>query len=144
MARAQKASSNNIDTVYYFIDTAGTPLKDRMWEVGIESNIKYFTSRCPCLKNNQGITFFYRLKNSGKKIDKNAFNNINTIDLASLLSFGKKATDLTATTLYVYFFIEKNSDKEFVIHEAKIYRPREGMKIIDYENIPADKVKRNN
>jgi len=141
-ACAQKAT-NNIDSIYYFLDTANTPVKEQMWDVGIESKYKYFTIKCPCLKYNSEPTFVYDLKNIGQRIDRNSFDKINTKSLATLITLAKQTSDLTAETLYVYFLIEK-SGNNYDIHKVRLLTPRKRETSIDYENIPAEKTNKKN
>jgi hypothetical protein len=134
-ARAQKARINNIDSIYYFVDTAKIPIKERMMDIGIESTYQYFTIMCPCLKYNTNPTFIYKIKDSGQTIDKAAFDKLNTVTLIKLINLAKQTADLTATTLYIYFFIEKNNDDKYIIHKTKLVTPRKPEIIQDYENI---------
>jgi hypothetical protein len=137
-AFAQKAVVHNIDSVYYLIDTANSSVKDRMWDIGVESTSKYFTIECPCLKYNAKPTFIYRIKEPAQIINKNAFEKLNIRSLAMLINYAKQTTDLTATELYIYFFIEKNNDNEYVMHKVRLMAPRKQQVIIDYENIQRD------
>lgn len=122
ITRAQKVV-NNMDSVYYYVDAASTPVKDRMWEVGTESKVKYFAIKCPCLKDNAWPNFIYRLSDQGEKIDKNQFGKINMRDLPTLIRLAKEDNNLTATTLHIYFFIEKSNDNEYIVHKTKLYIP---------------------
>lgn len=142
-ASAQKAVSN-IDTVYYLLDTASTPSRDRMWDIGVESSYKFFTIKCPCLKYNSEPTFIYNLKEPGQKISNNSVSKFNTVGLSSLIAFAKKTTDLTAQTLYIFYLIEKNNTNEYTIHKMRLLAPRKRAASIDYENIPPETVKKKN
>jgi hypothetical protein len=140
-AFAQKARINSIDSIYYFVDTIKTPAKERILEIGIESPYQYFTIKCPCLKYNAEPTFVYKLTDSGGKIDKSAFDKLNTVSLVKLINLAKQTADLTATTLYIYFFVEKKSNNEFVIHKARLVMPRKPEVIIDYQKVTFETTK---
>lgn len=134
---AQKAISN-IDSVYYLADTTKTPFKDRMLDVGVESDFKYFTLKCPCLKYNAEPTFIYKIKDTGQQIDGNAFKMIKTRSLPTLISLAKQTSDLTTTVLHVYFFIERNEENSYIIHKVRLLTPKKPSMVIDYQNIPPD------
>lgn len=144
-ASAQKAVSN-IDTVYYLLDTAKTPLKDRMWDIGVESRYKYYTIQCPCLKFNNSPTFVYNLKEGGTKISGDQIARFAFVSLPSLIERAKVTTDLTATTLYIFYIVEKNRENEYISHKMSLLTPRKPVTIIDYENItpPVDKKTKDN
>jgi len=133
-ASAQKAISN-IDTVYYLLDTTKTPLKDRMWDIGIEERYKYYTIQCPCLKFNNSPTFVYNLKEGGTKMSGDQIARLSFVSLSSLIERAKAATDLTATTLYIFYIIEKNAENEYISHKMSLLPPRQPVKYIDYDNI---------
>ena len=123
-ANAQKAAINNIDSIYYFIDTAKTPINDRMWDIGIESSYQYFSIKCQCLKYGAEPIFVYKTKDPGQTIDKKAFRNLETVSLLKLINLAKQTADLTATTLYIYFFIEKKNKKDYTIHKVRLIIPQ--------------------
>lgn len=140
-ASAQKAAGN-IDTVYYLLDTAGTSLKDRMWDIDVESQYKYFTIKCPCLKYNSEPTFIYNLKEPGKKIDSKLISKFSTVSLSSLIDLAKKTTDQTAQTLYIFYIIEKDNSNDYTAHKTRLVTPRKRQASIDYENISPATVKK--
>lgn len=133
-AYAQKARINNIDSIYYFVDTANTPIKERMMDIGIESTYQYFTILCPCLRYNAYPTFTYKRNDLGQTIDKTVFDKLITVSLTKLINLAKQTTDLTATTLYIYFFIEKKNNS-YAIHKTRLIQPRKPEVIQDYEKI---------
>jgi hypothetical protein len=135
---AQKVRINNIDSIYYYMDTVNTPVKERMWDAGIESTYQYFTIKCPCLKYNAEPTFIYKINDPGQTISKNTFDNLNTVNLVKLISLAKQTTDMTATTLYIYFFIEKKVNSEYITHKVRLITPRKPEVLIDYEIIPSN------
>lgn len=136
-ASAQK-TVKNIDTIYYLLDTANTSLKDRMWDIGIESKYKYYTIKCPCLNYGNEPTFVYDVKNQGEKHDNDFVLNLRTISLSMLIDLAKKATDMTAQTLYIFYLIEKNNS-EYRIRKVRLLTPRKHDASIDYENVPEKK-----
>ncbi|PWK75299.1 hypothetical protein LX99_03792 [Mucilaginibacter oryzae] len=136
-AYAQKRI-NNIDSIYYLVDTANTPLKDRMWDIGIESQYKYLTIKCPCLKFNIEPTFIYKLKDPGQKINDGYFSKLKIVSLAKLIELTKKTTDLTAQTLYIFYIIEKDANGGYIYHKTRLIQPRKKEVSIEYENIPSE------
>ena len=132
---AQK-NVNNIDSVYYLLDTTSTPIRERMWDVGIESRYKYFTIKCPCLKYGNEPTFIYNINDPGEKRTESYILKLNTVSLSKLIDLAKKTTDLTAHTLYIFYLVEKNSNSEYSIHKTRLLTPRKPQVSIDYEDIP--------
>jgi len=143
-ASAQKVA-NNIDTVYYLLDTTNTTPKDRMWDVGIESQYKYFTVKCPCLKYNSEPTFVYNLKDSGQSVSNASLSKIRMVSLPTLIDFAKKTTDLTAQTLCVFYIVEIGKDHEYIVHKTRLLTPRKREASVDFENVTPmpDKKRRN-
>ncbi|QEM13234.1 hypothetical protein [Mucilaginibacter rubeus] len=116
---------NNIDTVNYLLDTANTPLNDRMWDIGIESKYKYYTIKCPCLKFNNYPTFLFDVKEQGRKINKDQITKIKFISLGSLIDLAKTTTDLTAQTLYIFYIVEKTKREGYISHKVRLVTPRQ-------------------
>ncbi|GGB27640.1 MULTISPECIES: hypothetical protein [Mucilaginibacter] len=133
-ASAQKAVSN-IDTIYYLLDTANTPVKDRMWDIGVESQYKYYAIQCPCLKFNNYPTFVFNVKDPGRKISGDQITAFNFVSLSSLIERAKKTSDLTAQTLYVFYIVEKSDANEYVSHKIRLLPTRQQVTTIDKENI---------
>jgi len=142
IACAQKTVSNNIDSIYYLIDASKTPVKERMLDIGVESTYQYFTIKCPCLKYNAEPTFVYKIKDAGQTINRDDFDKLKTVSLRTLINLAKQTVDLTATTLYVYFFIEKKEDDIYIVHKVRLITPRKREVIMDYETIPIDSSKK--
>ena len=62
--------NKKIDSLFYLLDTAKTPVNDRMWSIDMEKNSIYknYTIECPCLKNGGKPTFFYNIEGKYKGI----------------------------------------------------------------------------
>jgi len=123
--------AQKIDSVYYLLDTAKTPIRDRMWEIGIEVPFKYYTVLCPCLKYNNQLTFAHKIGETGKM-----YKNINLMRLTTLpdlISKAKKHVD-NGFNGYTFFLIE-HSGKSYVVYKVGIVPPKDNKPSIDYENI---------
>jgi hypothetical protein len=125
------------DTIYYLIDTTKTPVKDRMWEIGEEGPLKYYSFRCACLKYNLSPTFIYNLKNEGKFISMHDLKSINLITLAKLIDFSRENLGDSFNNKHIAYFIEPNG-KEFVMHKVRLIQPRKREPTIDSEIIKPD------
>jgi len=92
IATAQK---QQIDSIYYLIDTAKTPINDRMWDIHEEyPSLKLYIIKYPCLLYGQKPTFVYDVTaNKGITINKAGFDHIKFIDLPTLILKAKEFTN---------------------------------------------------
>src|ERR1700749_3113708 len=73
---AQKVIVNDTRALYYLVDTAKTSVGDRMWNINTgDSMFKYYTIKCPCLRNDGEPTFYYfKSKDNGTYISQKELN----------------------------------------------------------------------
>ncbi|WP_448703008.1 hypothetical protein ACFGVR_11710 [Mucilaginibacter sp. AW1-3] len=132
-------SKAKYDTLYYFLDIAHTPVKDRMITTDFEQTRKYYTINCPCLKSGEMPTFrcdtTRRINISGE-----IYKKTNFISLPALISLSKKYTFDELVNKYVIYFVEafKNG---YVKTEVFLQEYRKDT-IIDFDTIKADTLKK--
>ncbi|MVN92580.1 hypothetical protein [Mucilaginibacter aquatilis] len=119
---AQK--SGNLDTVYYLVDTLNTPIHDRMWDVGLENPIYYYSLHCNCYPENTNPTFGYNVKQIGKTITKSELVKMKTINLKQLIDIVTQF-GIDRNRKYVFYFIEAVNEK-YIINQVVLpeYRKR--------------------
>jgi len=114
------------DTVYFLIDTLNTPLKERLWTIGIENPIYYYNLHCNCYTENSNPTFGYNVKLSQNEriITKEELLNIKTIDTKQLIDIITQY-GLNKQRNHVFYFIEPRTGK-YVLNEVVLpeYRKR--------------------
>jgi len=142
VSRAQKSTINNNNSLYYFIDTVSTPVKDGMWQIGIEGPFKYYSVKCPCLEYNQQPTFLYNYIKSpeGKVISKDELRRLKFISLPNLITLVKNVDYKGFKNKYAIFFIEPLG-KGFSCKRVFFSPPRKPQINIDYEIIHSDTIK---
>ena len=117
------------DTIYYLLDTTQTPKKDRMWDIFVESKIKCFIIKCPCLQYNSNPTFTYKITDAINIISKKEIKDINTVDISTLIEIAKGNLG-KLHTYPVIIFIEKHN-KSYIIHKVRLQTPIKPIVIID-------------
>jgi hypothetical protein len=133
---AQK--SRKIDSVYYLLDTTKTSVNDRMWEIELESEFKYYTLQCPCLQFDNKPTFLYKVDiNKGQIIKRKNLKSIKFIKLSDLIIDAKKYADVNFNKKFVFFFVEPYK-KDFICHQIGLLFPKKRSVSIDYEVMPLD------
>ncbi|MDP9078436.1 MAG: hypothetical protein M3O71_13465 [Bacteroidota bacterium] len=140
-AIAQKSSK--IDSIYYLIDTANTPVNDRMWEIHEEyPSFKIYIIQCPCLQYDQKPSLIYDTKKTnGKVISQKQLKALKLTNIAILIVKIKQSLTNDFTGKYVFFLVEPLG-KKYIFHEVRTLKPRKPRGIsIDYENIPGDTTK---
>jgi len=112
------------DTIYYLIDTAKTPVKERMWDISADNIYKYYTIQCPCLKYDGKPTFFYDIegKDSGTLIRKKKLKAIKLVNLSFLILKSKQIENNDYRNDYHIFLIEPK-EKIYVMHEVSFVNP---------------------
>ncbi|MFI5139843.1 MAG: hypothetical protein ACHQIM_18620 [Sphingobacteriales bacterium] len=129
-------TKQKIDSIYYLLDTVKIPVNDRIWEIGVEGNFKYYTILCPCLAYGLQPTFFYRMDFGGQIINNTNLRTVKFISISSLILKAKKFTDSSFKGKYAIFFIE-GKEKEFISHKVSLRPAKKPEILIDYENITA-------
>ena len=130
-----------VDTVFYLLDTAKTPVNDRMWEVGIELPFKQYVLKCPCLLYNSEIAFMYPIKDTGNIFDLDKLQKFKLIDLPRLIGKSKQFIENNFKGL-VFFIIEPYKNK-YIIHRVGLMQPIKPFKSIDIITVLPDTLKKN-
>lgn len=122
-----KAQSNNIatkkDTLFYLVDTAKTPVRDRLMRIEIEGPWNCFAIECTCLKYNQRPVFVYKLENPGSEpVNINLFRKINFISLTKLIELAKEGGGDIFNEKHIAYFIEKKGHK-FIKTKVTLVKP---------------------
>lgn len=72
-----------IDTIYYLLDTAKIPVKDRMFRIEREGPAMCYILECKCFPHSRGITFLFDI--ADKKEQKISVQEFLWMALRSLL-----------------------------------------------------------
>jgi hypothetical protein len=123
-AYAQKNSVNNVDPLYYFIDTANTPINAHMWNIDSDNIYKHYTIQCPCLKNEGKPTFYYLIigKDKGISISQKELRALRLTNLSALIVKAKQIENNEYKRDYSIFLIEPKG-KKYVMHEVNFENP---------------------
>jgi hypothetical protein len=118
IARAQRPT----DTLNYLVDTAKTPLRDRMFNIGLEGDYYAYQLACKCLTWQNDAVFTYRVDQKGTVVSPNDLKKMNLSNLTRLIyvatEFGIYRRDKT-----VFNFIEKIGD-QYIKHRVYLLEPR--------------------
>jgi hypothetical protein len=122
------------DTIYYLVDTAKAPVKDRMITVEFEDQFKCYTIECFCLKYDQKPVFYYNYeKEKGENI--NAVNGISFISLSKLIHLSQEGGGDLFNTNHIAYFIEPGLGNKYIKHRVMLLKPRKRQIAINTEII---------
>jgi hypothetical protein len=125
------------DSIYYLIDTAKTPINERLWSIDINNMYKAYTLNCPCLKYNGSPYFYYSLKETSypaQVINRTELKRLKLITLRELITKSRLFLD-TSITSNAFCFIEPYG-RDYIVHHVdlrnsaeKIVSPPDSYKI---------------
>ncbi len=122
--RSIAQTEQKIDSIYYLLDTAKTPVNDRMWSIEADDQFKMYILKCPCLKFNGTPQFFYSVTDKEDKgwiISKREFQTIKLISLPDLITKAKQLLD-TLPISRSFFLIEPEG-KKYIVHNVALINP---------------------
>lgn len=106
------------DSLYYLIDTAKTPVNERLWSIETDRQFKTYILNCPCLKYNGMPRFFYSLTEAGdpaQVITKAGLKGLKLVTLRELITKSRQLLD-TAMLSRAFAFIEPYGRNYIVRH----------------------------
>lgn len=100
------------DSIYYLLDTAAVPVKDRMFKTEIEQPYKLFVLRCKCYPNGANAAFstYITQQDNAKYISQEDFHRLKTISLTELIAITANSPKEKGTKHH-FFFLEPNGNK---------------------------------
>ncbi len=130
-AYAQK--NTNRDTVYYLVDTTAVPVKDRMFDIGVEGYFHYYRLMCQCYPWQLNPTFTYVVKRKGVSMSKQEVEKTQFITLQKLIDIAVQY-GISKVEKTVFYFIEP-SDNAFIKHEVYLMPPRKPEILYDIQSV---------
>ena len=123
-SKAQTTSiKSKIDSVYFLLDTARTPLNERIWRIDNDGPWKYYTVECHCLPYNMEPTFAYDTRNDISRIfSKKELRSIVFINISDLIDTVKKNLENGRKETYTLFLIEPYK-KKYISHRLNLSHP---------------------
>ncbi len=95
------------DTIYYLLDTAKVPIKDRMFRIEREGPAMCYILECRCFPYSRGITFLFDIANKKeKKISFQEFKKLKTVSVTQLIDLAIKCLPPENRNLYKFIFAE--------------------------------------
>ncbi len=126
------------DTIYYLVDTAKVPVRDRMVKVGIEGPFKFYNILCQCSKDLLMPTFIYPLNKPEltETLSEAKIKGFKFISLAELLQMSQQESFDTFNNHHAVFFIEPEPDgKKYLKHKVRLLHPVKKNQSIDTETV---------
>ncbi|WP_316823056.1 hypothetical protein [Pedobacter gandavensis] len=121
------------DSVYYYLDTAAVPIKDRMIFKDSLDFTTIYSLRCKCNLWGSNIDFERPKSIKSKPISPTELKKINTVSISDLISIVlSKMKDTSQRTSY--FIIEPNG-KDIEISKVFVMPPRRIHRILDGEAV---------
>ena len=110
------------DTLNYLVDTAKTPVRNRMFDIEREGDYYAYRLACKCLTWQNDAIFTYRNSQKGTVVLPNDLKKMNLSSLTHLIyvatEFGIYRKEKT-----VFNFIEKIGD-QYIKHRVYLLEPR--------------------
>lgn len=112
-----------IDTIYYLLDTAKVPIKDRMFRIEREGPAMCYILECKCFPYATGITFFFPIADKKEKIiSLQEFRQIKTVSVMQLIDLALKCLPPGNRNKYEFIFAEPDGN-HFRLTDMKIWIP---------------------
>lgn len=120
----QKANAQlKIDTIYYLLDTAKVPIKDRMFRIEIENPFMFYTLECKCFPYGYGIGFYYPIVNKkAKKISLQEFTKLKIVSITQLIDLALKCLAPENRSKYQFIIAEPEANN-MKLTEVKVWIP---------------------
>ncbi|GGE60558.1 hypothetical protein EV200_103638 [Pedobacter psychrotolerans] len=93
------------DTVYYLLDTANVPVKDRMFKIEREESAMMYLLQCKCYPYATNIPFYFDIYKK-KTISRKEFKKIKIVSIIQLIVIALKCLPPASRTDYKFIFIE--------------------------------------
>lgn len=108
----QKVSAQlKTDTIYYLLDTAKVPVKERMFRIEREGTFMCYILECKCYPYATGITFFFPIADKKEKtISLQEFRQFKTVSVTQLIDLALKCLPPGHTGLYKFIFAEPDGN----------------------------------
>jgi hypothetical protein len=98
------------DTVYYLLDTAAVPIKDRMFRMVDEGPFRIYFLACRCYPYSRGIPFIFNINRKRERIiNKQEFRQLKISSITELIDFALKSLD-PKPVKYNFIFIEPHGE----------------------------------
>jgi hypothetical protein len=111
------------DTIYYLLDTAQVPVKDRMFRIEIENPFMFYTLECKCFPYGYGIGFYYPIANKKEyKISVQEFRQFKTASVTQLIDFAIKSLLPENKSKYQFIIAEPEGNK-IKLTDMKVWIP---------------------
>jgi len=119
-----------IDTIYYLLDTANVPIKDRMFRIEIENPFMFYTLECKCFPYGYGIGFYYPIVNKKeKKISVQEFRKLKIVSITQLIDLALKSLAPENRSKY-QFIIAEPDGSNIKLTQMKVWIPTKPQKTI--------------
>jgi hypothetical protein len=123
------------DTIYYLLDTAKVPIKDRMFRIEREGPAMCYILECKCYPYATGISFLFDIASKKEKIiSLQEFRRIKTVSITQLIDLALKCLPPGHRGLYKFIFAEPTG-KNIRLKDMVLGTPYEPRKTITVETI---------
>ncbi|MBB2146599.1 hypothetical protein GM921_13940 [Pedobacter sp. LMG 31464] len=123
------------DTIYYLLDTAKVPIKDRMFRIESEGPFMFYSLECKCFPYGYGIGFYYQIADKKeKRISFQKFRQLKTVSVMQLIDLALKCLPPENRNKYQFIFAEPEGDK-IRLTEMMLWIPLKPRKTITVETI---------
>ena len=111
------------DSIYYLLDTANVPIKDRMFHIESEGSFMFYSLECKCFPYEYGIGFYYQIDDKKeKRISLREFKKIKTVSITELIDVSLKCLPPGNRNKYQFIFAEPDGN-HFRLTDMKIWIP---------------------
>jgi hypothetical protein len=114
--------TSKIDTVYYVVDTARVPAKDRLFEIGDEGNAHYYSLTCQCFPGLTDPVFTYVKQRSGQVLNATKMRSIKTSSVSELIKIAARFGS-DKILRHAFYFIEPR-DGQMIMNKVNLLLPQ--------------------
>lgn len=123
------------DTIYYLLDTAKVPVKDRMFTSEREGPAIGHILRCKCFPYGYSIFFYYPITDKKeRRVSLQEFRKVRTVSITELIDLSLKCLEPVYRNKYQFIFAEPEG-KNIRLTNMKVWIPSEPRKTITVETI---------
>lgn len=121
-ALSAAAQEKKADNIYYILDSAAVPIKDRMWVIYEDGPYKFYDLKCPCLEHGLEPTlYFNKNKSELKKVERNDLKLLKTVTIIQLITELKRLVNEKHTVNQAEIYLLEPEKGYYTMRKVELY-----------------------